>query len=74
MQSSRKFLFVFKVLLVLFLIYAGVYIYRSSFVIEGERYFVLNDDAMVSMRYAHNLARGKGLVQLPLVIERDAKI
>ena len=65
MQSSRKFLFVFKVLLILFLIYAGVYIYRSSFVVEGERYFVLNDDAMISMRYAHNLARGEGLVWNP---------
>jgi len=42
--------------------YATVYIRATSFVINGERYFVLFDDAMVSMRYAWNLAHGLGIV------------
>lgn len=33
-----------------FLLYAGLFIYRTSFVVAGERYFSLFDDAMVSMR------------------------
>lgn len=48
-----------------FLAYAGLFIYRTSFVIGGERYFSLFDDAMVSMRYARNLAHGFGLVWNP---------
>jgi len=47
------------------LLYAFVFIYRTSFVIAGERYFSLFDDAMVSMRYARNLASGYGLVWNP---------
>lgn len=46
-------------------LYAGLFIYRTSFVIEGERFFCLFDDAMVSMRYARNLAHGFGLVWNP---------
>src|SRR5262245_56900682 len=42
--------------------YAAGSIWRSSAVVAGERYFVLGDDAMVSMRYAKNLASGHGLV------------
>ena len=49
----------------LFLFYSGIFIYRTSFVIEGERYFVLMDDAMISMRYAKNLANGYGAVWNP---------
>jgi len=48
-----------------FLAYAAAFIYRTSFVIDGERYFSLFDDAMVSMRYARNLADGYGLVWNP---------
>jgi arabinofuranosyltransferase len=33
-----------------------------SAVIGGVRYWWLGDDAMISMRYAYNLARGHGLV------------
>ena len=40
----------------------AVFILRSSFRIAGETYFTLIDDAMVSMRYAHHLAEGYGLV------------
>jgi hypothetical protein len=46
-------------------VYASAFIYRTSFVIDGERYFSLFDDAMVSMRYASNLAHGHGAVWNP---------
>jgi hypothetical protein len=34
-------------------------VYRASFVIDGERYFSLFDDAMISMRYANYLMDGR---------------
>ena len=37
-------------------------IWRASIVIDGTRYFFLDDDQMVSMRYARNLAEGLGPV------------
>jgi hypothetical protein len=46
-------------------IYSVAFIYRTSFVVEGQRYFCLFDDAMISMRYAHNWANGEGLVWNP---------
>lgn len=52
-------------LLCAYCVYAGIYIYQTSFVIGGERYFCLFDDGMVSMRYARNLAQGYGLVWNP---------
>ncbi len=52
-------------ILLVYLIYAGFYIYKTSFIVNGERYFVLFDDAMISMRYAKNLANGYGLVWNP---------
>lgn len=39
----------------------AAFIVRSSFLLEGRRFFVLFDDAMISMRYARNLADGHGL-------------
>ena len=50
-----------RLLLAAYAIYAGVFIYRTSFVIDGQRWFSLFDDAMVSMRYARNLSEGHGL-------------
>ncbi len=38
------------------------FIYKASVVIGEVRYFTLFDDAMISMRYAANLAGGNGLV------------
>ncbi len=35
---------------------------NGSLVVNGTRYFVLDDDMMVSMRYGRNLAEGHGLV------------
>jgi hypothetical protein len=52
-------------IILLYLVYASIYIYHTSFIVSGERYFVLFDDAMISMRYAKNLAAGHGLVWNP---------
>jgi hypothetical protein len=41
---------------------SAAFIARSSFVIDGQRYFSLFDDAMISMRYGRTLAEGHGLV------------
>ncbi len=55
-----------KNLFPLFLLFSAIYylllIFRASFVIDGQRYFVLFDDMMISMRYANNFAHGLGLV------------
>jgi hypothetical protein len=48
-----------------FAVYATAFIYQTSFVVNGRRHFSLFDDAMVSMRYARNLANGYGLVWNP---------
>jgi len=45
---------------------AVVLVWRSSFpTVEGRRGFCLFDDAMISLRYAANLAHGQGLVWNP---------
>lgn len=53
----------------LILLGAGVFyvlfILRTGFTVYGERYYTLFDDAMISMRYAQNLAAGHGLVWNP---------
>ena len=38
---------------------------KSSLVVDGTRYFWLDDDQMITMRYARNLAEGHGLVWNP---------
>ena len=49
-----------------FVTWGVLFIYRSSFIaIDGQRYFSLFDDAMISMRYAWNLSHGEGLVWNP---------
>ncbi|MBV9213833.1 MAG: hypothetical protein JOZ25_09340 [Actinobacteria bacterium] len=40
----------------------AIFIARTSFSVGGRTYFSLFDDAMISMRYARNLAHGAGLV------------
>ena len=56
-RLSRNILF--SLLVASFLYYA----YR--YIIDGQRYYALFDDAMISMRYAWNLAHGNGLVWNP---------
>ena len=60
--SLNKSNFIFGIILLGYAIYAGIYIFKSSFIVDGERYFVLFDEAMISMQYAKNLASGYGLV------------
>ena len=54
-----------KYSLVAALLLYAVYIARNAFRIKDEQYFSLFDDAMISMRYARNLAEGHGLVWNP---------
>lgn len=53
------------VLLLILTVWGGFLIYRTSFIAEnaedGQRYFCLFDDAMISMTYARNLVEGHGL-------------
>src|SRR6185503_2832911 len=42
-------------------IWSGWLIWRSSFVVDGTRYFSLFDDAMIGMVYAKNFVEGFGL-------------
>ncbi|MEX2160771.1 MAG: glycosyltransferase family 39 protein [Anaerolineales bacterium] len=52
----------FLLILAVFLGYSYRLIERTSFEIDGQRYYALFDDAMISMQYARNLAEGNGLV------------
>ncbi|MFN8412416.1 MAG: hypothetical protein U0Z26_08510 [Anaerolineales bacterium] len=46
-----------------YITWASFYIFKSSYIaIDGNRYFSLLDDAMISMRYAWNFSHGLGLV------------
>lgn len=46
-------------------VYSACFIFGSSFLINGTRYFSLFDDEMISMRYARNFSQGAGLVWNP---------
>jgi hypothetical protein len=46
----------------IFILYSAVFIYKTIIVVNGQRYSVLFDDAMISMQYARNLAQGAGPV------------
>lgn len=52
----------FALLIIGYIFYCYRYINLTSFNIEGKTYYILFDDAMISMRYAYNLAHGNGLV------------
>src|SRR6476646_8283796 len=45
-------------LLLLLAAWGGWFIYRTSFNLDGRRFFCLFDDAMISMSYARNLVYG----------------
>ncbi len=51
-----------RVWLVLAILAYLTFIGRSAFGVDGDVYFSLFDDAMISMRYARNLAAGDGFV------------
>ncbi|MCA2001607.1 MAG: hypothetical protein LDL51_07065 [Chloroflexi bacterium] len=52
----------FALLVLGYALYCQRYIAETSFFVEGKTYYVLFDDAMISMRYAYNLAHGFGAV------------
>jgi len=56
-RTTRSDRLLFAAVEACFLAYALLFIYRTSFVVAGRRYFSLFDDAMVSMRYARNVAQ-----------------
>src|SRR5439155_7453672 len=47
------------------MIVLGYLVLTTSNLVGGTRYFLLHDDAMISMRYARNLVAGAGLVWNP---------
>ncbi len=55
----------FSLILTLYSLYSFIAIFRSSFIINGTRFFSLFDDEMISMRYAKNFAHGFGLIWNP---------
>jgi len=62
-MTPRQFRNILFGLLIVGYIYYGIqYIHKSAIVVQGQTYYVLFDDAMISMRYAYNLAHGDGLV------------
>ena len=63
-RGNKIWPFLLPALLFVAFLYA-YHSYRSSLVIDGVRWFWLDDDQMISMRYARNLARGVGLVYNP---------
>src|SRR3569832_2224385 len=69
MVEARLDLRVARALLILlgvsYVAWAAVFIARSAIMTDQGRYFCLFDDAMVSLRYAWNLAHGAGLVWNP---------
>jgi arabinofuranosyltransferase len=58
MKTRNIFLTVFCTL---FVIYGALFIQNSSLKFGEKRYFLLFDDAMISMCYAKNMAEGNGL-------------
>lgn len=65
MNSKTLRTIAFLMLAVGYLFYCQRYIAATSFEIDGKTWYVLFDDAMISMRYAFNLAHGNGLVWNP---------
>jgi hypothetical protein len=65
MKPSHKTNLIFGIIVIFYAVYAGIYIFKTSFIVNGVRYFVLFDDAMISMKYAKNFAQGLGLVWNP---------
>lgn len=52
-------------IIIVILMWLPIMLFGRSAVIDGERYWWLFDDAMISMRYGRNVARGIGLVWNP---------
>lgn len=64
MKSGKN---IFHIALIIFLLWAAFFIFRMSAIgLDGNRYRVLFDDGMISMRYALNLVNGFGLTWNPV--------
>jgi arabinofuranosyltransferase len=63
--SRRSAALLFSILFLALLVFGGLYVQRTSFVLNGQRVYTLWDDAMISMQYARNLREGHGLVWNP---------
>lgn len=64
--KSKKYNRLFWILLACYGLFGLFMVWRSSFIaVDGRRYFVLYDDAMISMRYANNFLQNLGLVWNP---------
>lgn len=63
LRTIRNILF--GLLLAGYVYYGLQFIEKSAVVVQGQTYYTLFDDAMISMRYAYNLAHGMGLVWNP---------
>jgi arabinofuranosyltransferase len=62
-NTLNIYFLILVIISVLFLGWCLRSIYFNSFIaVDGRRYYSLFDDAMISMRYAWNLAQGNGLV------------
>jgi len=59
-KTLRHLLFTFIILGYFY--YAHRYIEATSITVNNEKHYILFDDAMISMRYAYNLAHGNALV------------
>ncbi len=62
MNSKLLRNFSFSLIVIGYIYYIYHYIIATSFLIGDTTYYVLFDDAMISMRYAYNLAHGLGPV------------
>jgi hypothetical protein len=60
--AKKDFALLAASILVITALWVPVVLIGDSTVIDGERYWWLHDDMMISMRYARNLANGFGLV------------
>ncbi len=63
---------IFALLVLVYIVYAGAFIVRTSadvkansYIPESKRWYVLFDDMMISMTYARNFANGDGMVWRP---------
>lgn len=65
MKHARFYTVCTRLCFILFVVYGLMFIYKTSFVEHGTRYFVLLDDAMISMKYARNLIEGNELCWNP---------
>lgn len=59
--KTRRWLLILVPVAAATALYAA-FIARIAYRVNGQTYFALFDDAMISMRYAHNLADGHGLI------------